>query len=215
MKKLFFALIAMFFGGVAYGAVNTAVCAACHGAHFEKHAMGRSRIVANMTNKQVIKALLGYKSGTRNKHGMGMIMHAQVAKYTVSELKAVKIGKKSVKTTSTKKKKSTKKVKVISNKKEIYIYKQENTCWSVDYKNKKSSLVACPTESLAFPPSIPRIKGLEAGAYPPHPIKHWCFKYPVFRVLFLFKSIDLQKINYKTLNMYIFRKYLRKNSYYK
>ncbi len=114
MKKLLIALIAMFMvTGVAYATVNTKACAACHGTNFEKHAMGKSKIVANMTNEEVVKALLGYKSGTLNQYGMGMIMHAQVAKYTVAELKSVKIGK-GVKTTSTKKKTSVKQAQVIS-----------------------------------------------------------------------------------------------------
>ena len=146
MKRLLLALIALFMViGAAYGAVNTAVCTGCHGAHFEKSAMGKSKIVANMSNDDVVKALVGYKKGTYG-GSMKAVMVGQVSKYSIDELKAVKIGKSTKKTESTKKTKSTDQVEVVSQKKEVYTYKQKNVCWSVDYTNKKSHLVDCTSK---------------------------------------------------------------------
>ena len=45
-------------------AVSIAVCASCHGQHFEKRAMGTSKIVKDMSLKEVFLALKGYKKGT-------------------------------------------------------------------------------------------------------------------------------------------------------
>jgi len=39
-------------------------CLSCHGEHFEKHALGKSKIVQNMNEKEIAKALNGYKDGT-------------------------------------------------------------------------------------------------------------------------------------------------------
>jgi len=171
MKKLLIAFIVLFMvTGVAYAAVNTHVCSACHGIHFEKHAMGKSKIVANMSNQDIVKALIGYKKGTLNQYGMGAIMHGQVAKYSVEELKEVKLGKSVESMSTTKIKHPIKQIKIISHKSNVYIYKEKNICWSVDYNNKKTSLVDCSvtkkTEALPFPPSPPSFAGVLS---PPNP----------------------------------------------
>jgi len=128
----------------AYATVNTTVCAGCHGAHFEKHALGKSKIVANMSHKEVVKALLGYKNGTFGGSMKG-VMQAQVAKYSVAELKAVKIGKStgSKKSTSTSVKKAVKHVKAVSHKGNIYVYREKDMCCSVDYKKQQFTIVDC------------------------------------------------------------------------
>ena len=95
MKKIVIATIAAAaISSVAMAAVNTAACAGCHGAHFEKHAMGRSKIVKNLTHAEIAKALKGYKAGTFGGPMKG-IMHGQVARYSDADLEAVaqKIGK--------------------------------------------------------------------------------------------------------------------------
>ena len=65
MKKLVtrVALGALFATASSY-AVSIAVCASCHGQHFEKRAMGTSKIVKDMSLKEVMIALKGYKKGT-------------------------------------------------------------------------------------------------------------------------------------------------------
>ncbi|SFZ99002.1 Nitrate reductase cytochrome c550-type subunit [hydrothermal vent metagenome] len=45
-------------------AAGTAACLGCHGANFEKAALGKSKIVKDMTKEDIVKALKGYKDGT-------------------------------------------------------------------------------------------------------------------------------------------------------
>lgn len=93
MKKIILSLTVL--GAVSlFAAVNTTACAGCHGANFEKHALGKSKIVKDMSKADVEKALLGYKAGTYG-GAMKAVMKGQVAKYSDDDLKAVaqKIGK--------------------------------------------------------------------------------------------------------------------------
>ncbi|SFV67274.1 Cytochrome C553 (soluble cytochrome f) [hydrothermal vent metagenome] len=95
MKKIVIASIAAAaISSVAMAAVNTAACAACHGHNFEKHAMGKSKIVKDLTHAEIAKALKGYKAGTFGGPLKG-VMHGQVARYSDADLEAVaqKIGK--------------------------------------------------------------------------------------------------------------------------
>jgi len=39
-------------------------CMGCHGANFEKRALGKSKIVKNMSRANIITALKGYKNGS-------------------------------------------------------------------------------------------------------------------------------------------------------
>jgi len=45
-------------------AAGTAACKGCHGANFEKAAMGKSKIVKDMSKEDIVAALKGYKAGT-------------------------------------------------------------------------------------------------------------------------------------------------------
>jgi len=76
----------------SFAAVNLAVCKGCHGAHFEKHALGKSKIVKDLTKEQVAKALVGYKHGTYGGVMKG-VMKGQVARYSEAELKSTGLGK--------------------------------------------------------------------------------------------------------------------------
>ena len=40
------------------------ICKQCHGWHWEKEALGKSRNVSNLTNEEIKVALLGYKDGS-------------------------------------------------------------------------------------------------------------------------------------------------------
>jgi cytochrome c553 len=44
--------------------VNVTACAGCHGANFEKKAMGVSKIVKDMAKADIVTALKGYKDGS-------------------------------------------------------------------------------------------------------------------------------------------------------
>jgi len=78
----------------AYAEVNTAACAGCHGANFEKKAMGVSKVVKDLKKEDIVKALTGYKDGSYG-GAMKGIMKGQVAKLSADDIKAVadKIGK--------------------------------------------------------------------------------------------------------------------------
>jgi len=69
-------------------AVSTAACAGCHGQHFEKKAMGVSKIVKDMSKADIIVALKGYKNGTYGGSMKG-IMKGQVANLSDEDIKAM------------------------------------------------------------------------------------------------------------------------------
>jgi len=88
MKKIVLASIAtLALVTVASAAVNGKACAACHGANWEKHAMGKSKIVKDLPHAEIAKALKGYKAGTFGGPMKG-IMKGQVARYSDAELEA-------------------------------------------------------------------------------------------------------------------------------
>jgi len=88
MKKIVIASIAAL-GVVSTlsAGVNAGACKGCHGAHFEKKAMGKSKIVANMTHDEIAHALKGFKAGTYGGPMKGL-MKGQVAKYSDADLEA-------------------------------------------------------------------------------------------------------------------------------
>ena len=49
---------------VIYAASSTAACVGCHGTKFEKHALGKSKVVKDMSKEEIVKALKGYKDGS-------------------------------------------------------------------------------------------------------------------------------------------------------
>ncbi len=88
MKKIVIASIAtLALVTAASAAVNGKACAACHGANFEKHAMGKSKVVSEMTHAEIAEALKGYKAGTFGGPMKG-IMKGQVARYSDADLEA-------------------------------------------------------------------------------------------------------------------------------
>ena len=67
-------------------------CKACHGKNFEKASLGSSKIVSDMTQKEITEALLGYKKGSYGSSMKG-VMEEKLKAYTIEQLKSVKIGK--------------------------------------------------------------------------------------------------------------------------
>ena len=93
MKKIVLSLTIL---GVAslFAAANTAGCAGCHGANFEKVALGKSKVVKDMTKADIEKALKGYKDGTYG-GAMKGVMKGQAAKLSDADIKEIaeKFGK--------------------------------------------------------------------------------------------------------------------------
>ncbi len=95
MKKIVIASLAILaLTTASIAAVNAKACASCHGQSFEKHALGKSKVVADMTHAEIATALKGYKTGTYG-GPMKALMKGQVAKYSDTDLDAfsVTIGK--------------------------------------------------------------------------------------------------------------------------
>ena len=89
MKKIIqtVALGALLATSSAYAA-SIAVCAGCHGQNFELAAMGKSKIVKDMSLKDIVDALKGYKNGTYGDTLKGMMM-VQVKDVKDADLEAM------------------------------------------------------------------------------------------------------------------------------
>jgi len=69
-------------------AASLAACAGCHGQHFEKVAMGKSKVVKDMSQADILVALKGYKNGTYG-GAMKGLMKGQVASLSDADMKAM------------------------------------------------------------------------------------------------------------------------------
>ncbi len=87
MKKITTAIIALGATSALMAGVNAAACKGCHGQNWEKHALGKSKIVANLTHAEIATATKGYKAGTFGGPMKGL-MKGQVAKYSDADLEA-------------------------------------------------------------------------------------------------------------------------------
>ena len=88
MKKLVITSVAAIaLASTAFAGVNAGACAGCHGADWSKKALGKSKVVANMTHAEIATALKGYKHGTYGGPMKG-VMKGQVAKYSDADLEA-------------------------------------------------------------------------------------------------------------------------------
>lgn len=69
-------------------AVDLTTCIGCHGKNFEKPAMNLSRIVKDLKEDEIRKALKGYKEGS---HGGSMkeVMRNQISKFTDDEIEEI------------------------------------------------------------------------------------------------------------------------------
>ena len=91
MKKLIktVAVGALLATSGAYAA-SIAVCAGCHGQNFELAAMGKSKIVKDMSLKEIVESLKGYKAGTYGDTMKGMMM-VQVKNLSDSDIEAISL----------------------------------------------------------------------------------------------------------------------------
>ena len=88
MKKIVIATAAIAaMTSFASAEVAAAACKGCHGANWEKKALGKSKIVSDMTHADIATALKGYKDGSYGGTMKG-VMKGQVAKYSDADLDA-------------------------------------------------------------------------------------------------------------------------------
>jgi len=88
MSKVFKIIaIGAFMLSTASGA-STAVCKGCHGQNWEKAAMGKAKVVKNMSKAEIITALKGYKAGTYGGPMKGL-MKAQVKNLSAKDIEAI------------------------------------------------------------------------------------------------------------------------------
>ena len=91
MKELLAVLLvgSIAFGGTAYGAeiqkVDLTKCYACHGKQFDKKALGKSKIVAEMSQKDINSSLIGYQDGIYG-GPLKKIMQSQLKGYDKLEI---------------------------------------------------------------------------------------------------------------------------------
>ena len=72
----------------ADGAALAKRCTGCHGASFEKHALGKSQVVKGWKADKVVTALKGYKAGTYG-NAMKGVMKGQVANLSDADIEAL------------------------------------------------------------------------------------------------------------------------------
>lgn len=88
MKKVIMALGVLAFANTLMATDVKALvkgCAACHGVKFEKKALGKSKIVNMMSEKEIEANLMAFKSGANKKP----IMTAQAKKLSDEDIKAL------------------------------------------------------------------------------------------------------------------------------
>ena len=69
-------------------AVSVAGCTGCHGQYFEKAAMGKSKVVKDMSYKEIKDAMMGYKNGTYGDALKG-VMIGQVQNLSPDQIEAI------------------------------------------------------------------------------------------------------------------------------
>jgi len=67
---------------------NLGACNGCHGANFEKKAMGVSKVVSGMSKADIVTAIKGYKDGTYG-GAMKGLMKGQVASFDDASINAI------------------------------------------------------------------------------------------------------------------------------
>jgi len=86
MKKIALTLLTMTTMMMAAdGAVLYKKCASCHGMQGEKKALGKSKLIHNLSKEDLVSALNGYKDGSYG-GSMKALMKGQVAKLNVEEI---------------------------------------------------------------------------------------------------------------------------------
>ena len=88
MKKIVIASIATIaLTNASMAGVVAGKCVGCHGADFGKKALGKSKVVKDMTHAEIAHALKGYKDGSYGGPMKGL-MKGQVGRYSNADLEA-------------------------------------------------------------------------------------------------------------------------------
>ncbi len=87
-KTLFLAALIGVSLAAADGASLFKKCAACHGVHGEKHALGKSKIIKDLAPADIVTAVKGYQAGTYG-GAMKGLMKGQVAGLTDDQIKTI------------------------------------------------------------------------------------------------------------------------------
>jgi len=69
-------------------ATSIAVCKGCHGQKWEKVVMGKSKVVKDMSKREIMTALKGYKKGTYGGALKGLMVE-QLKKLSVKDMKSI------------------------------------------------------------------------------------------------------------------------------
>ena len=89
MKKIVIASIATLALATASFAGVTSSCTGCHGAHGEKNTMVKESKPNTMSKADIVTALEGYKAGTLDKYGKGIMMKSFASRLTTDQMKEV------------------------------------------------------------------------------------------------------------------------------
>ena len=88
MKTLIAILTLTAILGAADGAALFKKCAACHGVIGEKVALGKSKVIKDMSKEEIVTALKGYKDGSYG-GPMKALMKGQVAALSDTDVDAI------------------------------------------------------------------------------------------------------------------------------
>lgn len=92
MKKILLSILTL--ACLSFADVYATKCASCHGANGETAAMGKSKIIKDLTKAEFLTAMAGYKDGTYGGPMKGL-MKGQVATLSDADIQeiAAKIAK--------------------------------------------------------------------------------------------------------------------------
>ena len=88
MNKTLLTLVTVGLVATSTFAADMAGCIGCHGANFEKAALGKSKIVKEMTKENIVTALKGYKDGSYG-GAMKGVMKGQVTKLSDADIESM------------------------------------------------------------------------------------------------------------------------------
>ncbi|MDD2639977.1 MAG: c-type cytochrome [Sulfurimonadaceae bacterium] len=86
MKKILLSLFAL--ASLSFADIYATKCASCHGANGETAAMGKSKIIKDMTKADFIAAMNGYKDGSYGGPLKGL-MKGQVTSLSDADIQAL------------------------------------------------------------------------------------------------------------------------------
>ena len=88
VKSLVVAAAILGTSAMADGAATYKKCASCHGVNGEKVALGKSKVIADMSKEDLVASMNGYKDGSYGGPMKGL-MKAQVAKLSAEEIESL------------------------------------------------------------------------------------------------------------------------------